>query len=117
MKGYLMDIFESLENLPVSEECFDEIMGIVEELINEVSAEKIQGTANQRAYDAGKAGSFQFNYGLKTQKGKKSLAKLAKFKDLLKRREDRTGEQAVNHNEMQDSHDKGWEDAKDIMEK
>lgn len=30
-----MDIFESLENLPVSEECFDEIMGLVEELINE----------------------------------------------------------------------------------
>lgn len=30
-----MDIFESLENLNVSEECFDEIMGLVEELINE----------------------------------------------------------------------------------
>ena len=28
-----MDIFESLENLNVSEECFDEIMGIVEEII------------------------------------------------------------------------------------
>ena len=112
-----MDIFESLENLPISEECFEEIMGLVEEVINEVSAEKIQGTANQRAYDAGKAGSFQFNYGLKTQKGKKSLAKLAKFKDLLNRRENRTRKQAVDHNEMQDSHDKGWEDAKDIMEK
>lgn len=30
-----MDIFESLENLPVSEECFDEIMGTVEETISE----------------------------------------------------------------------------------
>ena len=30
-----MDIFESLENLNVSEECFDEIMGIVEELLSE----------------------------------------------------------------------------------
>ena len=30
-----MDIFESLENLNVSEECFDEIMGLVEEVINE----------------------------------------------------------------------------------
>ena len=28
-------IFESLENLPVSEECFNEIMGIVEELLGE----------------------------------------------------------------------------------
>ena len=30
-----MDIFESLENLNVSEECFDEIMGLVEELLSE----------------------------------------------------------------------------------
>ena len=30
-----MDIFESLENLNVSEGCFDEIVGIVEEIINE----------------------------------------------------------------------------------
>jgi hypothetical protein len=30
-----MDIFENLEQLNVSEECFDEIMGIVEELLNE----------------------------------------------------------------------------------
>lgn len=32
-----MDIFEQLENLNVSEECFDDILGIVEEYINEVS--------------------------------------------------------------------------------
>ena len=32
-----MDIFESLENLNVSEACFSEIMDIVEEIINEVS--------------------------------------------------------------------------------
>ena len=30
-----MDIFESLENLGVSEECFDEIMSTVKELLNE----------------------------------------------------------------------------------
>ena len=30
-----MSIFESLENLNVSEECFEDIMGIVEELLNE----------------------------------------------------------------------------------
>jgi hypothetical protein len=29
-----MDIFESLENLNVSEECFDEIMGLVERNLN-----------------------------------------------------------------------------------
>ena len=33
-----MDIFESLENLNVSEECFDDIIGIVEEYINELKA-------------------------------------------------------------------------------
>lgn len=30
-----MNIFESLENLNVSEECFDDIIGIVEELLSE----------------------------------------------------------------------------------
>ena len=30
-----MDIFESLENLSVSEECFDDIMDIVEEILSE----------------------------------------------------------------------------------
>lgn len=30
-----MDIFEQLENLNVSEECFDDIMDIVEDLLNE----------------------------------------------------------------------------------
>ena len=34
-----MDIFESLENLNVSEECFDEIMGIVEDIVS--TAQKI----------------------------------------------------------------------------
>ena len=33
-----MNIFENLENLNVSEECFNEIIGIVEELINELHA-------------------------------------------------------------------------------
>lgn len=30
-----MDIFESLENLKVSEECFDEIIGLVENILSE----------------------------------------------------------------------------------
>lgn len=34
-----MNIYESLENLQVSEECFNDIMGIVEDIINEVSDE------------------------------------------------------------------------------
>ena len=37
-----MNIFESLENLNVSEECFNDIMGIVEEIINEISDDKAQ---------------------------------------------------------------------------
>ena len=35
MKGLRMNIFESLENLNVSEECFDDIINIVEELLDE----------------------------------------------------------------------------------
>ena len=36
-----MDIFESLENLNVSEECFDEIMDMVEKHINETAEQAI----------------------------------------------------------------------------
>ena len=37
-----MNIFESLENLNVSEECFNSIMDIVEEIINEISDDLAQ---------------------------------------------------------------------------
>ena len=50
-----MSIFESLENLPVSEECFDYILGIVEEIINEVS----DRTYRIRRNKAGDIGSAQ----------------------------------------------------------
>ena len=43
-KDNTMDIFESLENLNVSEECFDEIMGLVEEYINELKNSTIEKT-------------------------------------------------------------------------
>ena len=42
-----MDIFENLENLNVSEECFDEIMDMVEEFINETK--KARKVAHQDA--------------------------------------------------------------------
>ena len=35
-----MDIFEQLENLNVSDECFNDIISIVEELISETSDER-----------------------------------------------------------------------------
>ena len=41
-----MDIFESLENLPVSEECFDEIIGIVEEILSESNRARRYGQKN-----------------------------------------------------------------------
>ena len=37
-----MDIFENLENLNVSEKCFNDIMVLVEEVINEISDDKAQ---------------------------------------------------------------------------
>ena len=38
-----MNIFENLENLEVSEACFNDIMDIVEEIINEVSDDTAKG--------------------------------------------------------------------------
>lgn len=46
-----MNIFESLENLNVSEECFSDIMRIVEEIINEVSQETADRVSLQRYID------------------------------------------------------------------
>lgn len=59
-----MNIFESLENLPISEECFDEIVGLVEEIINEVSMKKwVEAAKNslpKRQEDAIKAEEKEF---------------------------------------------------------
>ena len=56
-----MSIFESLENLNVSEECFDDIMGIVEEIINEVTNKKWAEAAQNSLYKRRNnvAGSYQ----------------------------------------------------------
>lgn len=43
-----MDILESLENLNVSEECFDDIMGIVEEVINEIDNSTVASMYKKR---------------------------------------------------------------------
>ena len=44
-----MNIFESLENLPVSEECFNDILDIVEDLINETTERRKIDTFKARA--------------------------------------------------------------------
>ena len=49
-----MGIFESLENLNVSEECFDDIMGIVEDLLSSVR-KKSNLTLDQRLHPDEKA--------------------------------------------------------------
>ena len=43
-----MDIFESLENLSVSEKCFNDIIRLAEEFINEVSKEVADEVSLQR---------------------------------------------------------------------
>ena len=43
-----MNIFESLENLEVSEGCFKDIVSIIEEIINEVSKDDADAVSLQR---------------------------------------------------------------------
>ena len=58
-----MTIFESLENLNVSEECFNDIIIIVEEYINEVSANMLkQAAANSIPLRKAQADSSVANY-------------------------------------------------------
>ena len=45
-----MDIFESLENLNVSEECFDEIMGLVEDTFEDMLRKKQELEHDRRAF-------------------------------------------------------------------
>ena len=46
-----MDIFESLENLNVSEECFDEIMGLVEDTLSQIK--KVYGEPEYNKEETG----------------------------------------------------------------
>ena len=85
----MTSIFESLENLNVSEECFDDIMGIVEELLNEGynlhdTVRKVQA----RAYD-----EMQKNKGIKNPQYKI----LPKLKELTKKYAKRTGVEDVQN--------------------
>lgn len=43
-----MSIFENLENLNVSEKCFNDIMGIVEEVINELRDNTVDACTQKR---------------------------------------------------------------------
>lgn len=50
-----MNIFESLENINVSEGCFNEIVTLVEEYINEISHETVNKVQNMRRANWDKA--------------------------------------------------------------
>ena len=56
-----MDIFESLENLNVSEECFDEIMGIVEAVIDETLAQAIVKKHGKPEYEKDEDGNLKLD--------------------------------------------------------
>lgn len=104
-----MDIFESLEQLPVSEACFDEIMDMVEEVIEESNKNALQRVANKRAYKGGYFSYDKEQKGKETEEGKKALSKAKKMMSLLHRRKERLGDAGINWKEVITNFDKGWE--------
>ena len=78
-----MDIFESLENLEISEECFDEIMGIVEEYINELKDSTV-GSMYQKRKEIEKKADEKAHYA--DTVGQTALAKAKKEKDTEKQK-------------------------------
>ena len=91
-----MDIFESLENLNVSEECFDDILILTEEIINEVSNRKVLNTYNQRVKNVSTIKSKLNNYEQKmksprisSENKEKYTKKLEDLKDKLGKAEDK----------------------------
>ena len=77
-----MNIFESLENLNVSEECFNDIMDIVEEIINE-DAEETKRRLTDKYAPILKA--KRRNLDLKVKKGQKDLRYAKYSNDLSKK--------------------------------
>ena len=66
-----MDIFESLENLNVSEGCFEDIIKIVEEYINELKNSTIEKTLDahrDRVNDSGARGAYDYKDSAKYHK-------------------------------------------------
>lgn len=80
-----MSIFENLENLNISEECFDEIMGLVEEYINEVSDKTVEGALKKASdnVEASTGGIFL--------PSKKLVDQLGRLKKLANKRAERQG--------------------------
>ena len=87
-------VFESLENLNVSEECFDEIMGIVKEVINETiydAIDKKYGTGENKALrkkaiaNAKKEFSAAFDRDTQGKKGEKGVNKALEVNRAHKR--------------------------------
>ena len=89
-----MDIFESLENLPVSESCFDDIIGLVEEYINEISDYTAQAPWMKKKAISDKLRE-KANYGSEEERNKYEDALLdelkhkAKYDSWLKGKADR----------------------------
>ena len=65
-----MDIFESLENLNVSEGCFDEIVGIVEEIIHELNDNTVKKVEDARDVALKSARDSYLNTNLNSPYGK-----------------------------------------------
>ena len=66
-----MDIFESLENLNVSEECFDDIIGIVEEILNELYEKGYEAAPKGHKHKVGDEVQVSFGAGLSSGKSGK----------------------------------------------
>lgn len=77
-----MSIFESLENLQVSEECFNDILNIVEEIINE-DVEETKRRLTDKYVPILKA--RRRNLDLKVKKGQKDLKYAKNAVDLSKK--------------------------------
>ena len=80
-----MDIFESLENLQVSEACFDDIMGIVEEVINEVSDKTVEGALKKASDNVEDSTMGIF------MPSKKAADQLGRLRELADKRAERQG--------------------------
>ena len=82
----MKNVFESLENLNVSEKCYNDIMNIVEEIINEVSKDTVEKAKAKLASKQVRASLNKLEY---NGNDSKEIEKLEKEQEEANKKNDR----------------------------
>lgn len=99
-----MNIFESLENLPVSEACFNDVISLIESYINELEEETVDKAREERTRRH-KEKMEELESKKKTPSGPEDVDTMVNNRDI----EDEKAEEEENYQKKMDLYQR-WED-------